>query len=96
VALIDTRGWASFRPAMALTSHAINLDNNASLSVVAGDAHLHLADAVQDYEWLLGILKPVSQRDYHVPRCMAGTRENVFTEINLWTNGKSMQSTEKC
>jgi hypothetical protein len=38
-------------------------------------------------EKVLATLKPASRNGYDVPRCMAGTRESIFREIDLWLDG---------
>jgi hypothetical protein len=42
-----------------------------------------------DEKAVLAMLKPAIRNDYYVPRCMDGTRESVFKEIDDWLNGMS-------
>ena len=68
---------------------------NSSISNVQGDqynnSNVTNVVAPDSAEATLGLLKPVARDGYHVPRCMEGTRENVFKEIIAWLNGAYIQ-----
>jgi hypothetical protein len=56
---------------------------------VARDQHNVTNVFVNEEKAVLALLKPVVRDGYHVPRCMDGTRESVFREIDHWLNGMS-------
>jgi hypothetical protein len=76
---------------MAMFNDVHNLNiQNSNVSHVQGDQHNSFVTnnvTPNNEETTLGLLKPVGRDGYHVPRCMEGTRENVFKEIIAWLNG---------
>jgi hypothetical protein len=63
--------------------------NNSEVNNVGGDQHITKIFVTEEKE--LAALKP-ADRNVYVPRCMDGTRESVFKEIDNWLNGMSNSS----
>jgi hypothetical protein len=58
---------------------------NSEVNNVRGDQYITKVFVTE--EKALALLKPAVRDD--VPRCMDGTRESVFKEIDHWMNGMS-------
>jgi hypothetical protein len=62
--------------------------NNSKIYNAGRDQHITDIFATKE-KAVLTTLEPAVRNDYHVPRCMDGTCESVFKEINDWLNGMS-------
>jgi hypothetical protein len=64
---------------------------NSDVNIIGGDQHnTNITNiSTTDEKAVLAMLKPAIRNDYYVPRCMDGTRESVFKEIDDWLNGMS-------
>jgi hypothetical protein len=60
--------------------------NNSEVNNAGRDQHITKIFVTE--EKALAALKP-AVRNVYVPRCMDGTRESVFKEIDHWLNGTS-------
>jgi hypothetical protein len=95
---IDANGPQRIRPKAFLpfpTSFIFTMFNAqypqssiSEINNVSGDQHIttNIVNVTEE-KATLALLRPAIRNEYHVPRCMDGTREGVFKEIDLWLNG---------
>jgi hypothetical protein len=57
---------------------------NSSLTDIGGDQYNYTTNIYLTEERVLAALKPANREAYDVPRCMGGTRESVFKQIDVW------------
>jgi hypothetical protein len=77
------------------SAHATDL-RNAHLTDVHGDQiihNYHPTTSTSTGERALEALKPAMREGYDVPRCMEGTRESVFKEVDSWLDDVSACTT---
>jgi hypothetical protein len=60
--------------------------DNSTLNDVAGNQYNSSVTNVysKDDRATLAVLEPAERGRYSVPRCMEGTRESIFMEIDAW------------
>jgi hypothetical protein len=57
---------------------------NPVITNIAGDQYNYTINIDLTEERALAVLKPAIREGYQVPRCMEGTRECVFKQIDVW------------
>lgn len=71
---------------MEIFAGATNTDaSSATFNKVSGNQNITVLNGLPKSQDIRTILRPALQRgQYYVPRCMDGTRKNVFGEIDRW------------
>jgi hypothetical protein len=72
---------------MTLAESVQNVDLSHSTVSTVGNNQYNTTNIHQAKDTTLKALKPALRSGYHVPRCMKGTRESVFKEVDSWLNG---------
>jgi hypothetical protein len=79
---MEATGNATFvRNARDVSIHDANIYN------AGGNQSVTVINNYLGEEKTLELLKPAERGGYDIPRCMEGTRESVFKQIDLWLYG---------